>query len=376
MLEKALLKISRQSFCSPSDRFYIIKKRNLGPTRYSKIILAVFFSITLIAGTGLHVIPTPKTYAQMPGSSSNEENVCTPEEQVENVCTPEGGLSIEENVCTAEEQEENVCTTEDGLSSEDNVDTKEKQTANGGAPQQADFSCEGNLAEEIKAAQTTLNEARKNSELFIKLQLANGQVKTYPTSNLYWFAKLYEYTTFLEIEKLKSAEHPAMVAHFIPVFFGLYKQAVDSYQKHDNSKIPELWMRHFKTSDTRQISLSGAETSATTGAVAHIQGDLSKAFVMSYKSFTNKYCPANPPPLDYFRTDFFGPVALKIFPESQATIFTEISRVLHTKAPFSPSIETGQLALGIGSKYFGLSMDTVFKWREDAWAKAKMELGK
>jgi len=55
-------------------------------------------------------------------------------------------------------------------------------------------------------------------------------------------------------------------------------------------------------------------------------------------------------------------------------MFTEISRVMNTKAPFSPSIETGQLGLGIGSKYFGLSMDTVFKWREDAWKQAKNEL--
>ena len=49
---------------------------------------------------------------------------------------------------------------------------------------------------------------------------------------------------------------------------------------------------------------------------------------------------------------------------------------MNTKAPFSPSIEKGQLGLGIGAKYFGLSMDTVFKWREDAWNQAKMELGK
>jgi hypothetical protein len=332
MLGKVLSKKSREPFCSPSssDRHYIRKKRDFGIARNSKINVSIFFFITLVAGIGLHVIPISKIYAQTPGTSSSEDNVCTAEEQAENVCIPK----------------------------------------------ESDLSCEGNLAEEIKSARATLDEAYKNSENFIKLQMANGQIKKFPTSNLYWFAKIYDYTTFLEIEKLKTLEHPAMVAHFIPIFFGLYKQAVDNYLNRDNSKIPDLWMRHFKTSGNGKITLSGAENSITSGAVAHIQGDMSKALVLAYKSFTNKYCPANPPPLEYFRSDFFGPSALKIFPESQATMFTEISRVMNTKAPFSPSIEKGQLGLGIGAKYFGLSMDTVFKWREDAWNQAKMELGK
>jgi len=350
MLERVL---PRRPFCSPSNRDYFRKKRNFRPTGNSRIIISVFFFITLIAGIGLHVIPVPQIYAQSPGLSSGEDNVCTAEEQTENVCTPEDSLSPEDNVCTAEEQTANVCT-----------------------PEESDLTCEGNLAEEIKGARTTLDEAFKNSENFIKLQMANGQIKKFPTSNLYWFAKLYEYTTFLEIEKLKTVEHPAMVAHFIPVFFGLYKQAIDSYQKRDTSNVPAIWMNHFKTSGSGKITLSGAQGSIETAVVPHIQGDMPQAFVLAYKSFTNKYCPANPPPLEYFRSSFFSPAALKVFPESQATMFTEISRVMNTKAPFSPSIETGQLGLGIGAKYFGLSMDTVFKWRENAWNQAKIELGK
>lgn len=114
----------------------------------------------------------------------------------------------------------------------------------------------GELIQDVSAANVTLNEAYKNSENFIKLQMANGQIKKFPTRNLYWFAKLYDYTTFLEIEKLKSVEHPAMVAHFIPIFFGLYKQAVDSYQSGNKLNIPDLWMRHFKTSGSGKITLS------------------------------------------------------------------------------------------------------------------------
>ena len=332
MLGKVLSKKSREPFCSPSssDRHYIRKKRDFGIARNSKINVSIFFFITLVAGIGLHVIPISKIYAQTPGTSSSEDNVCTAEEQAENVCIPK----------------------------------------------ESDLSCEGNLAEEIKSARATLDEAYKNSENFIKLQMANGQIKKFPTSNLYWFAKIYDYTTFLEIEKIKTIEHPAMVAHFIPVFFGLYKKDVDSYLNRDTSKVSTPWMQHFKSSGNGKITLSGAENSITTAVVAHIQGDMPQAFVLAYKSFTNKYCPASPPPLEYFRSSFFSPAALKIFPESQATMFTEISRVMNTKAPFSPSIETGQLGLGIGAKYFGLGMDTVFKWREDAWSKAKMELDK
>jgi hypothetical protein len=319
----------------------------------SKLILSILFFIILVSSIGTCTITSTLVYAQTDPSLSLSDNVCTAEEQNADVCTSEDRSSIEDNVCTAEEQTANVCT-----------------------PEESDLTCEGNLAEEIKGARTTLDEAFKNSENFIKLQMANGQIKKYPTSNLYWFAKLYEYTTFLEIEKLKTVEHPAMVAHFIPVFFGLYKKAVDSYLNRDTSNVPAIWTNHFKTSGSGKITLSSAQSSIETAVVPHIQGDMPQAFVLAYKSFTNKYCPANPPPLEYFRSGFFSPAALKVFPESQATMFTEISRVMNTKAPFSPSIETGQLGLGIGAKYFGISMDTVFKWRENAWNQAKIELGK
>ena len=338
---------------SKSDQHYTSKlKKDFTLTQNSKLTLSIFFIITLVTGIGSYALSMTKIYAQPTTTSSPiEDNVCTPEEQLDNVCTPDDN-SQDLDVCIAEEQPPNVCVAD-----------------------VSDLTCEGNLAEEIKGARKTLDEAFKNSENFIKLQMANGQIKKFPTSNMYWFAKLYEYTTFLEIQKIRTVEHPAMVAHFIPVFFGLYKKDVDSYLNRDTSKISTLWMQHFKSSGSGKITLSGAENSITTGAVAHIQGDMHQAFVLAYKSFTNNYCPASPPPLEYFRSAFFSPAALKVFPESQATMFTEISRVLQTKAPFSPSIETGQLGLGIGSKYFGLSMDTVFKWREAAWAQAKNELG-
>jgi hypothetical protein len=303
-------------------------------------------------------MPLPKIYAQTSGSSSSEENVCTAEELTANVCTPKDGLSTEENVCTAEEQTENVCV-----------------------PDLTDVSCEGDLRQEYFSAETALEEMNKiTSGYLVTYGSINGRINTVPNSNLYWFPTLYAYTTLYEIESIQRHEHkhPAMVAHFIPIFFGLYKQALDNYQKKDYSKVPPYWMNHFKMSENKKISSWNAKSSLESAVVAHIRFDMPQALVIAYKSFTNKYCPANPPPLDYFRSDFFSPAALKIFARSQAGMYTEIYRVLQPNAPFTPSIEKGQLILGIGSESEfvpGLKMKHVLQGREDAWEQAKKELG-
>ena len=72
--------------------------------------------------------------------------------------------------------------------------------------------------------------------------------------------------------------------------------------------------------------MTGAQISIETGSEAHIQGDMAKAFVVAYETFVSKYCPDKPPPLEYFRESFFGPAPLKVFPESQGDMFTEIAR--------------------------------------------------
>jgi hypothetical protein len=234
-------------------------------------------------------------------------------------------------------------------------------------------SCEGQVSSERQLARNTLEVADQNAKDFVRLLQAGGGIKNFPTTNLYWFAKLYYYTTYLEIRDLDKVSNPAMVAHFIPIFFDLYKKAIDSYQNRDKANVPSYWMAHFKPSQDAKVSLTGAQISIETGAKAHIQGDMPKAFVQAYKSFTAKYCPDNPPPLDYFREGFFSPNALKVFPESQATLFTEIARTI---GPVGLSTEKTQLALELGSRGLsGLDLETVYKWREDAWNAAKKELG-
>ena len=69
---------------------------------------------------------------------------------------------------------------------------------------------------------------------------------------------------------------------------------------------------------------------------------------------------------------FFGPAALKVFPESQGDIFTEIAR---TVGPQGVSIEKTKTLLLQGSNIFhALDLDTVYEWRQDAWNNAKKEL--
>ena len=164
-----------------------------------------------------------------------------------------------------------------------------------------------------------------------------------------------------------------MVAHFIPIFFGLYKDAMDNYQNRVTSKVPAHWMTHFKASQEAKVSITGAQISIETGAEAHIQGDMAKAFVLAYKTFVSKYCPDNPPPLEYFRNSFLVPLPLKIFAESQADMFIEIAR---TVGPQGVSIEKTQEMLELGSRVFpALDLDTVYEWRQDAWDNAKKEIG-
>jgi hypothetical protein len=62
----------------------------------------------------------------------------------------------------------------------------------------------------------------------------------------------------LELRDLKNVEHPAMFAHFIPIFFGLYKDAMDNYLNRATSKVPAHWMTHFKASQEFHKKHNGA----------------------------------------------------------------------------------------------------------------------
>jgi hypothetical protein len=44
----------------------------------------------------------------------------------------------------------------------------------------------------------------------------------------FWFAKLYEIITGFEISGVRDYQHPDFVLHFIPIFCGMYKNALDA----------------------------------------------------------------------------------------------------------------------------------------------------
>jgi hypothetical protein len=189
-------------------------------------------------------------------------------------------------------------------------------------------SCEGQVSSERQLARNTLEVADQNAKDFVRLLQAGGGIKNFPTTNLYWFAKLYYHTTYLEIRDLDKVSNPAMVAHFIPVFFDLYKKAIDSYQDRDKANVPSYWMAHFKPSQDAKVSLTGAQISIETGAKAHIQGDMPKAFVQAYKSFTAKYCRITLSHWTIFGIVFLVPVHLKYFPKARQVCLLKLPEQL------------------------------------------------
>ena len=117
------------------------------------------------------------------------------------------------------------------------------------------------------------------------------------------------------------------------------------------------------------MHITGAQISIETGSGAHIQGDMAKAFVLAYMTFVSKYCPDNPPLQEYFHESFFGPAALKVFPESQGDIFTEIARTVGLQGV---SIEKTKTLLLQGSNIFhALDLDMAYDWRQDPCTTAK-----
>ena len=79
--------------------------------------------------------------------------------------------------------------------------------------------CEGDLAVEFPLARKTLDVADQNAKDFVRLLqagggISNSQVQIYIGSRSYILAPL-----IWNFRDLKNVEHPAMVAHFIPIFF-------------------------------------------------------------------------------------------------------------------------------------------------------------
>jgi hypothetical protein len=185
----------------------------------------------------------------------------------------------------------------------------------------------------------------------------------------YWFAKLYELMTYEEIKAHKDYAHPGFVLHFIPIFYGLYHSALMNYLKGAVTQVHSLWRIHFDgvSPSSPAGSMDGAKHSISSGASAHVQGDLANALETAYRSWK-----ADPKPsFAALKDDFFGPRGLAPFDASKASFFLD----LNDKGPFPFNPAVGQMLIAYGEPIAGgLSITEVFKWRETAWQEAARRL--
>ncbi len=191
----------------------------------------------------------------------------------------------------------------------------------------------------------------------------------------YWFAKLYELVTYHEIQAIDRFEHPAFVLHFIPFFYDLYYQPLQSYRQRHYEKVGPLWSRHFSQGEGpawNSVSgfVEGVRASVFTGVAAHIQGDMATALERAYRSFVAKYGVSDLP-FDMFRRDFFEN-SRSIFEEAKTTFFSQFTQMV----PFAISSGVGQFMMEVGEQVIGggFDIDEVYRWRAKAWAEARSRL--
>lgn len=232
---------------------------------------------------------------------------------------------------------------------------------------------------EREAARRTLALSAQVANRFIRtVGAVSARGRFIPTviDNKYWFAKLYEFTTYYEIAKVSSFRHPAFVLHFIPIFYDLYHRALENWTAGNLALVSNLWRTHFTRASRPNNSsirawMDGVRDSIVTGTTAHVQGDMAIALERAYRSYVAKYC-LSPPPFDKFRPDF-SKMDSVVFKHSQAAFFLHLSQF----GPFPVGPEWGQFLFGVGARWLPGSLDVglVNQWRDAAWSEAKRRLG-
>jgi hypothetical protein len=232
---------------------------------------------------------------------------------------------------------------------------------------------------EFAAARETLSLSAIVARNFVRTVGAlSARGRFIPTiiDNKYWFAKLYEYITYEELAAVRQFRHPAFVMHFIPIFYGLYYDAVKNWLDGKRNVVSGLWKLHFTAADRPDNSSIGAWTSGlrssiVTGVTAHIKGDMATALERTYRSYVSKYCPSPAPRFDEFRSDFFE-VNRSVFDRAKADFLLEAARF--SFLPVGP--ELGQFLFAVGEPLVGgLNVDEVYRWRDQVWTEARRRLG-
>lgn len=222
------------------------------------------------------------------------------------------------------------------------------------------------LQNELPAAQATLDRSHE-----IARSLAGKK-----SGLAYWFGELYVYITDFEVAAAPSFAKPGFLLHFIPIFYDMYAENAELYAGDNANGIAKNWQRHFTISSVfadpyRQKTqfVTDATSSLVSGVQAHIQGDMARALEDAYESYSRKYC--NVPALDTYKTDFFE-VNRPIFEKVKTSFLNEFINLGIFGG--SKSIDPNTAAKAGDAMKMGLNVDEVYRWREDAWQKAKRQI--
>jgi len=188
----------------------------------------------------------------------------------------------------------------------------------------------------------------------------------------YWFAKLYELVTMEELSYARQTAYPGFTLHFIPVFYGMYLDALNAFTRGQLSA-STLWFTHFTgpgSTPGREVepcSMDAVAFSVRTGAIAHIKGDMAPALVKAYTTWREPSKPS----FDDLRPDFITKRE-GAFQRAQARFYLEVNDKIYS--PLRP--EVGQFAAANLQVLLHVqpSLTMMFEWRQDAWDAASRQL--
>jgi len=227
----------------------------------------------------------------------------------------------------------------------------------------------------VKVCDAELDAARKTLEK--SRETANTILGPKATSDMpYWFARLYQYITQAEIDDKDKLSYPCFLLHFIPVFYDTYLVAADAFKA--KAAVPAHWQDHFNMAglivdpSTPIPYANAVARSLATGVAAHIKGDMAPSLEKAYRSFSQKY--SGVPSFDTFKPDFFEKNR-PVFDKVRSTLVNELVNRGMGFAMYGKRIDPDFAAKAGEIIGFGLNIDEIYKWREEAWKTAKKNLG-
>jgi len=231
---------------------------------------------------------------------------------------------------------------------------------------------------ELPNAKSTLVRSREVAQSVLEYGVKNKN-----SDLAYWFAELYVYITGSEIDAAPRFSRPGFLLHFIPVFYDMYARNAEAYAAGKAEKISATWKLHFKISSVRTDPynqktqyINDATASLVSGVQAHIQGDMAEALLKTYESYSRKYCSV--PPFDTYKPDFFE-INRPVFEHVKLSFLNEflnsgLDPLILAGKPLGTRVypKTAAWAADIMKK--GLDVDEIYRWREEAWQKARTEI--